>query len=111
MISGGGSGHEPAHAGFIGDGMLTAAVLGGVFASPTAAAVWLLLRVQARRLPTNRKKLYWGRLNFGIAAEKAKAKGLRVKMIIVGDDVAVNAERIRWYNYREARFGWYMLCT
>eukprot|EP00944_MAST-04C_sp_MAST-4C-sp1_P011280 g11280.t1 len=93
LISGGGSGHEPAHAGFIGDGMLTAAVLGGVFASPTAAAV-----LAAITECTGKKgcllivKNYTGdRLNFGIAAEKAKAKGLRVKMIIVGDDVAVNA--------------------
>ena len=93
LISGGGSGHEPAHAGFIGDGMLTAAVLGGVFASPTAAAV-----LSAITECTGKKgcllivKNYTGdRLNFGIAAEKAKAKGLQVKMIIVGDDVAVNA--------------------
>eukprot|EP00943_MAST-04B_sp_MAST-4B-sp1_P007779 g7779.t1 len=93
LISGGGSGHEPAHAGFIGDGMLTAAVLGGVFASPTAAAV-----LSAITECTGEKgcllivKNYTGdRLNFGIAAEKAKAKGFKVKMIIVGDDVAVNA--------------------
>ena len=93
LISGGGSGHEPAHAGFIGDGMLTAAVLGGVFASPTAAAVLAaIMECTGKKGCLLIVKNYTGdRLNFGIAAEKAKAKGLRVKMIIVGDDVAVNA--------------------
>ena len=40
LLSGGGSGHEPAHAGFIGDGMLSAAICGGVFASPSVAGKW-----------------------------------------------------------------------
>lgn len=44
LLSGGGSGHEPAHAGFIGDGMLTGAVLGGVFASPSIASILAAIR-------------------------------------------------------------------
>jgi dihydroxyacetone kinase len=93
LISGGGSGHEPAHAGFIGEGMLTAAVLGGVFASPTAAAVYgAICEVTGPKGCLLIVKNYTGdRLNFGIAAEKAKANGLKVEMVIVGDDVAVNA--------------------
>ena len=93
LISGGGSGHEPSHAGFVGKGMLTAAVLGGVFASPTANAVYAAIcEVTGPKGCLLIVKNYTGdRLNFGIAAEKAKAKGLKVNMVIVGDDVAVNA--------------------
>ena len=67
LISGGGSGHEPAHAGFIGEGMLTGAVLGGVFASPSSAAV--LSAIKALAGPPGCLlivKNYTGdRLNFG----------------------------------------------
>jgi dihydroxyacetone kinase len=68
LISGGGSGHEPAHAGFIGEGMLTGAVLGGVFASPSSAAV--LSAIKALAGPPGCLlivKNYTGdRLNFGV---------------------------------------------
>mmetsp|Transcript_40562 Transcript_40562/g.114884 ORF Transcript_40562/g.114884 Transcript_40562/m.114884 type:complete len:583 (+) Transcript_40562:229-1977(+) len=93
LVTGGGSGHEPAHAGFVGEGMLTAAVCGGVFASPSAQAVLDTIRTVCG--PAGCLlivKNYTGdRLNFGVAAEEAKAQGLRVEMVIVGDDVAVNA--------------------
>ena len=93
VLSGGGSGHEPAHAGFVGQGMLTGAICGGVFASPSVQAV--LDAVRAVTGPGGCLlvvKNYTGdRLNFGIAAEQARAEGLDVQMVIVGDDVAVNA--------------------
>lgn len=91
VISGGGSGHEPAHAGFVGEGMLTAAVCGDVFASPSVDAVLAgILAVTGRAGCLLIVKNYTGdRLNFGLAAERAKAMGLKVEMVIVEDDVAL----------------------
>ncbi|KAF5795662.1 putative phosphotransferase with an alcohol group as acceptor, FAD-AMP lyase (cyclizing) [Helianthus annuus] len=91
VISGGGSGHEPAHAGFVGDGMLTAAICGDVFASPPVASI--LAGIRAVTGPMGCLlivKNYTGdRLNFGLAAEEAKAEGYKVEMVIVGDDCAL----------------------
>ncbi len=91
VISGGGSGHEPAHAGFVGRGMLTAAVCGDIFASPSADAV--LAAILAVTGPAGCLlvvKNYTGdRLNFGLAAERARAHGLRVEMVIVQDDISI----------------------
>ena len=91
IVSGGGSGHEPAHAGFVGRGMLTAAVCGDVFASPSVEAV--LAGILAVTGPSGCLlvvKNYTGdRLNFGLAAERARAFGLRVEMVVVDDDVAL----------------------
>lgn len=91
LVSGGGSGHEPAHAGFVGPGMLTAAVCGDVFASPSVDAV--LAAILAVTGPSGCLmivKNYTGdRLNFGLAAERARAFGLQVNMVIVDDDVAL----------------------
>ncbi|UCI07696.1 dihydroxyacetone kinase subunit DhaK [Mesorhizobium sp. B1-1-8] len=91
VVSGGGAGHEPSHAGFVGAGMLTAAVSGEIFASPSVEAV-----LQAIRATTGPAgcllivKNYTGdRLNFGLAAEKARAEGFSVEMVIVGDDIAL----------------------
>lgn len=91
MISGGGSGHEPAHAGFVGKGMLTAAVCGDVFASPSVDAVLnAIVAVTGDRGCLLIVKNYTGdRLNFGLAAEKAKRYGLKVEMVIVADDIAL----------------------
>ncbi|SNB78704.1 homodimeric dihydroxyacetone kinase [Arboricoccus pini] len=91
VISGGGSGHEPAHAGYVGKGMLTAAVCGEVFASPSVEAVLAaLLAVTGDAGALLIVKNYTGdRLNFGLAAEQARARGLKVEMVIVGDDVAL----------------------
>ncbi|WP_281974588.1 dihydroxyacetone kinase subunit DhaK [Halobacillus litoralis] len=91
IVSGGGSGHEPAHAGYIGDGMLDAAVCGEVFTSPTpdqvlegikaadgGAGVFLII------------KNYTGDvMNFDMAAEMAEAEGIDVEKVVVNDDVAV----------------------
>ncbi|MBF9030045.1 DAK2 domain-containing protein [Rhodobacterales bacterium HKCCE3408] len=91
LVSGGGSGHEPSHAGFVGEGMLTAAVCGDVFASPSVDAVLAgILAVTGPAGCLLIVKNYTGdRLNFGLAAERARAFGLRVSMVIVDDDVAL----------------------
>lgn len=80
LISGGGSGHEPAFAGYVGDGMLTAAVCGGVFASPAASAVLEAIRAACGPLGCLVLVMnYTGdRLNFGMAVERAKAEGYKV---------------------------------
>ncbi|MEO0763831.1 MAG: dihydroxyacetone kinase subunit DhaK, partial [Pseudomonadota bacterium] len=91
LVSGGGSGHEPSHAGFVGQGMLTAAVCGEVFASPSVDAVLAgILAVTGSAGCLLIVKNYTGdRLNFGLAAERARAQGLKVAMVIVDDDVAL----------------------
>ncbi|MFK7945724.1 MAG: dihydroxyacetone kinase subunit DhaK [Paracoccaceae bacterium] len=91
LISGGGSGHEPGHAGFVGPGMLTAAVCGEVFASPSVDAVLAgILAVTGDAGCLLIVKNYTGdRLNFGLAAERARAFGLKVEMLVVDDDVAL----------------------
>ncbi|MEO1778358.1 MAG: dihydroxyacetone kinase subunit DhaK [Pseudomonadota bacterium] len=91
LISGGGSGHEPAHAGFVGPGMLTAAVCGEVFASPSVEAVLAgILAVTGEAGCLLIVKNYTGdRLNFGLAAERARALGRRVEMVVVDDDIAL----------------------
>ncbi|WP_406698928.1 dihydroxyacetone kinase subunit DhaK [Singulisphaera sp. Ch08] len=93
LISGGGSGHEPAHAGYVGRGMLSAAVLGEVFTSPSPDAV--LAAIRAVTGPPGVLlivKNYTGdRLNFGLAAEMARAEGYAVAMVVVADDVALAA--------------------
>jgi len=91
LVSGGGSGHEPSHAGFVGQGMLTAAVCGEVFASPSVDAVLAgILAVTGKAGCLLIVKNYTGdRLNFGLAAERARAFGLKVNMVIVDDDVAL----------------------
>ncbi|MCK4712734.1 MAG: dihydroxyacetone kinase subunit DhaK [Marinosulfonomonas sp.] len=91
LVSGGGSGHEPAHAGFVGKGMLTAAVCGDVFASPSVDAVLAgILSVTGPAGCLLIVKNYTGdRLNFGLAAERARASGLKVEMVIVDDDIAL----------------------
>lgn len=91
LISGGGSGHEPAHVGFVGEGMLTAAVCGEIFASPSVDAVLAaILAVTGEAGCLLIVKNYSGdRLNFGLAAERAKALGYKVGIVIVGDDIAI----------------------
>ena len=91
LISGGGSGHEPAHAGFVGKGMLTAAVCGEVFASPSVEAVLAgILAVTGEPGCLLIVKNYTGdRLNFGLAAERARALGRKVEMVVVDDDIAL----------------------
>ncbi|MGU3662706.1 dihydroxyacetone kinase subunit DhaK [Methylobacterium sp. A49B] len=91
VVSGGGSGHEPAHAGFVGPGLLSAAVCGDVFASPSVDAV--LAGILAVTGPAGCLlviKNYAGdRLNFGLAAERARALGRRIETVVVSDDIAL----------------------
>lgn len=93
VLSGGGSGHEPAHAGYVGRGMLTAAIAGDVFTSPSSDAV--LAGIRAAAGPAGALlvvKNYTGdRLNFGLAAEMARAEGIAVETVVVADDVALHA--------------------
>ncbi|MFK7793037.1 MAG: dihydroxyacetone kinase subunit DhaK [Devosiaceae bacterium] len=91
LVSGGGSGHEPSHAGFVGQGMLTAAVCGDVFASPSVDAVLAgILAVTGKAGCLLIVKNYTGdRLNFGLAAERARALGHKVQMVVVDDDIAL----------------------
>ena len=91
VISGGGSGHEPGHAGFVGEGLLDAAVCGDIFASPSVDAVLAaILAVSGPAGCLLIVKNYNGdRLNFGLAAERARAMGHAVEMVIVADDIAL----------------------
>lgn len=93
LISGGGSGHEPAHGGYVGPGMLSAAVAGEVFTSPSTDAVLDAIRAVAGPAGVLLiVKNYTGdRFNFGLAAEIARAEGIAVEMVIVADDVALSA--------------------
>lgn len=91
LVSGGGSGHEPAHAGFVGHGMLDAAVAGAVFTSPTPDQV--LAGIQAANGGAGVLliiKNYTGDvMNFEMAAELAQAEGIETAAVVVNDDVAV----------------------
>ncbi|KAK4033253.1 dihydroxyacetone kinase [Parachaetomium inaequale] len=96
VVSGGGSGHEPAHAGFVGEGMLDVAVAGNIFASPSAPQI--LAGIQALDAPLGTlliTKNYTGdKLNFGLAAEQAKASGRVVRIVVVEDDVSIRGNEL-----------------
>lgn len=92
LISGGGSGHEPSFAGMVGRGLLSAAVAGTIFASPSAEQIRVAIMSRVDRdagvLVTVMN--YTGDvLNFGVAVEKAHAADIRAEMVVVGDDVGV----------------------
>ncbi|MCR6514467.1 dihydroxyacetone kinase subunit DhaK [Clostridium sp. LY3-2] len=91
LVSGGGSGHEPAHAGYVGYGMLDAAVCGSVFTSPTPDQV-----LEGIKATDNGNgvlliiKNYTGDImNFEMAKEMAEMEGIKVSQVVVNDDVAV----------------------
>ena len=96
VISGGGAGHEPAHAGYTGRGLLSACVSGDVFASPSASQILTCIKLAVAVQKTTDVLLvinnYTGdRLNFGLAAERAKAEipGANVESVVVADDVSL----------------------
>jgi dihydroxyacetone kinase-like protein len=91
LVSGGGSGHEPLHAGFVGFGMLDAAVPGPVFTSPTPDPIIAATQaVDGGSGVLHIVKNYTGDvLNFETAADLAEAEGITVRTVIVDDDVAV----------------------
>ncbi len=91
LISGGGSGHEPAHGGYVGTGMLDAAVAGAVFTSPSPEPIYEGIKaVSAGAGVLMVVKNYTGDvMNFEMAGEMAEMDGIPVKQVIVNDDVAV----------------------
>lgn len=91
IVSGGGSGHEPAHGGFVGKGMLDAAVAGTVFTSPTPDQIFEAIKaVNGGKGVLLVIKNYTGDvLNFNMAAEMAEAEGIKTEKVVVNDDVAV----------------------
>lgn len=91
LVSGGGSGHEPAHGGFVGKGFLDAAVAGEVFTSPTPDQVFEAIKaVDSGAGVLLIIKNYTGDvMNFEMAAEMAEEEGIKVAKVIVNDDVAV----------------------
>ncbi|MDA3919836.1 MAG: dihydroxyacetone kinase subunit DhaK [Salinisphaera sp.] len=91
VLSGGGAGHEPAHAGFVGQGMLTGAIVGDLFASPSVEAVLAAIRQTCGEAGCLLiVKNYTGdRLNFGLAAEKAAREGYQVRSVLVADDISL----------------------
>jgi dihydroxyacetone kinase-like protein len=91
LVSGGGSGHEPAHGGFVGKGMLDAAVAGPIFTSPTPDQVFAAIKaVDGGEGVLLVVKNYTGDvMNFEMAAELAEEEGIKVQQVVVDDDVAV----------------------
>ena len=92
VISGGGSGHEPSFAGYVGKGMLDAAVAGAIYTSPSADIILEAIRAAdcgkgVLMIPMN----YTGDImNFEMAAEMAQMEGIRTEMVVTNDDVAVD---------------------
>uniref|UniRef100_A0A8C8RVX1 Triokinase/FMN cyclase n=1 Tax=Pelusios castaneus TaxID=367368 RepID=A0A8C8RVX1_9SAUR len=97
LLSGGGSGHEPAHAGYIGKGMLTGVVAGAVFTSPAVGSILAAIKAVTQAGSAGTLlivKNYTGdRLNFGLALEQARAEGADVRMVVVGDDSAFTTQK------------------
>lgn len=91
LVSGGGSGHEPSHGGFVGEGMLDGAVAGEVFTSPTPDQIYEAIKaVDGGEGVLLVIKNYTGDImNFEMAGEMAEAEGINVASVVVNDDVAV----------------------
>lgn len=91
LISGGGSGHEPAHAGFVGDGMLSAAIAGAVFTSPTPDQILEAIKEadQGAGVFMVVKNYSGDIMNFEMAQELAEIEGIEVASVVVDDDIAV----------------------
>nr|CAD7395019.1 unnamed protein product [Timema cristinae] len=93
LISGGGSGHEPTPTGFVGQGMLTAVVMGDIFMAPPTSAILKTIKEIGKDHHEGVLLIvhnYMGdRLNFGIALERALSEGMKVKMLVVGEDCSM----------------------
>lgn len=91
LVSGGGSGHEPSHGGYVGKGMLDAAVAGEVFTSPTPDQVFEAIKAidQGKGVLMVIKNYTGDVLNFEMAGEMAEAEGIETASVVVNDDVAV----------------------
>lgn len=91
IVSGGGSGHEPAHAGFVGKGMLSAAVCGQVFTSPTPDQIYAAIKAvnQGQGVFMVVKNYSGDVMNFDMAKDMAEMDNIKVESIVVDDDIAV----------------------
>ncbi|MFH5811654.1 dihydroxyacetone kinase subunit DhaK [Companilactobacillus sp. FL22-1] len=91
IVSGGGSGHEPLHAGYVGDGMLSAAVAGEVFTSPTPDQIYEAIKAvdQGQGVLLIVKNYSGDVMNFDMAKEMAEADDIEIKTIVVDDDISV----------------------
>ena len=89
VVSGGGAGHEPAHAGYVGEGMLDAAVAGNVFASPDPIRVLKGIKEADTGKGVLLKNYSGDIMNFSMAKELAEMEGIKVEIVVVKDDVAV----------------------
>jgi len=105
LVSGGGSGHEPSHGGFVGEGMLDAAVAGAVFTSPTPDQVYEAIRAadSGKGVLLIIKNYTGDVLNFEMAGEMAEEDGIQVEKVVVNDDVAV--ENSTWTTGRRGIAG------
>lgn len=105
LVSGGGSGHEPSHGGFVGKGMLDAAVAGAVFTSPTPDQVYEAIKAvdKGKGVLLIIKNYTGDVLNFEMAADLAAEDGIEVEKVIVNDDVAV--ENSTWTTGRRGIAG------
>ncbi len=105
LISGGGSGHEPAHGGFVGKGMLDAAVAGAVFTSPTPDQVYEAIKAAngGKGVLLVIKNYTGDVMNFEMAADMARDEGIEVEQVVIGDDVAV--ENSTWTTGRRGIAG------
>lgn len=105
LVSGGGSGHEPSHGGYVGRGMLDGAVAGAVFTSPTPDQVYEAVKaVDGGKGVLLVIKNYTGDvMNFEMAAEMAEADGIQVAKVVINDDVAV--ENSTWTTGRRGIAG------
>ncbi|CCH40629.1 dihydroxyacetone kinase [Wickerhamomyces ciferrii] len=96
LISGGGAGHEPTHAGFVGKGGLTGAVSGPIFASPSTKQILNGIKLVGQDKPGVLLivKNYTGDvLHFGLAGERARALGYNVEVFVIGEDVSVGRSK------------------
>ena len=91
LVSGGGSGHEPAHAGFVGDGMLQAAVCGQIFTSPTPDQILEGIKAadSGQGVLLIVKNYAGDIMNFEMGKEIAEMEEIAVEMVVVDDDIAV----------------------
>ncbi|MEV0844268.1 dihydroxyacetone kinase subunit DhaK [Streptomyces sp. NPDC049954] len=96
LVSGGGSGHEPLHVGFVGRGMLDAACPGQIFASPHNRQIFAASRaVAGPEGVLHLVKNYTGdKINFGIAAERLAREGIRCARVLIDDDLATESEEV-----------------
>ncbi|MCU9533658.1 dihydroxyacetone kinase subunit DhaK [Streptococcus sp. CSL10205-OR2] len=91
LISGGGSGHEPSHAGFVGEGMLSSAICGAVFTSPTPDQIFEAIKAsdEGKGVFMVIKNYSGDIMNFEMAQEMAEMEGIAVSSVVVDDDIAV----------------------